>query len=104
MQGLFLINGDASHRASRMSISTPPSLKLVVCPHFSRYPFPRCHAPTKKSISIALPILQQALLFQKAAGSVGKGVRQLCEFLAGRCFNPAEPDTPIGAIDIHPIE
>lgn len=33
----------------------------------------------------------QTLPFQKAADSVGNGVCQLCEFLAGRRFNPTEP-------------
>jgi hypothetical protein len=47
---------------------------------------------------------QQTLVFQKAANTVGDGVRQLGEFGACRRPGSTEPVCSIGRIDIHPIE
>jgi len=39
-----------------------------------------------------------------ATNPMGDGVRQLGEFLTGRRFDPAKPDSPIEAVDVHPVK
>ena len=58
----------------------------------------------RSQIAVLSIPLQQALPFQKAADTLGDGVRQLGEFGAGRCLDPAEPGRPIGTIGVDAVQ
>jgi hypothetical protein len=59
------------------------------------------HLQGSAAIAVLRISFQQTLALQKAANPPGDGVRQFCQFLAGRRLGPTGPGCSTGVIDMY---